>query len=220
MADDPSPTWTDLARSGPGPDTGAVATVPAMSDRPLWIFGYGSLVWRPAFPFERRRPAWLEGYVRRFWQGSTDHRGVPGAPGRVVTLVEAPGARCWGMAYRVAAERAGEVTALLDEREKGGYERRRVSLRPADGAPAPFPEGLVYFATPENPNYLGEAPLAAVAEQVRRSRGPSGDNREYVLRLAASLRQHGAEDDHVFALEARVLARGEPGGAGPGEPET
>jgi cation transport regulator ChaC len=184
-----------------------------MADRPLWIFGYGSLVWRPAFPFEQRRPAWLEGYVRRFWQGSTDHRGVPGAPGRVVTLVEAPGARCWGVAYRVAPERALEVTALLDEREKGGYERRRVSLRPADHDPAPF-ESLVYFATPENPNYLGEAPLAAVAEQVRRSRGPSGPNREYVLRLAASLREHGAEDDHVFALEAHLRATG-----GEAEPE-
>jgi cation transport regulator ChaC len=40
----------------------------------LWIFGYGSLVWRPAFPFAERRGAWI-GFARRFWQSSTDHRG-------------------------------------------------------------------------------------------------------------------------------------------------
>jgi len=179
-----------------------------VSEPPLWIFGYGSLVWRPAFPFEERRPAWLTGFVRRFWQGSTDHRGVPGAPGRVATLVPAPGERCWGMAYRVAPRHADTVVATLDEREKGGYERRHVPLAPADARPEPLPAGVVYFATARNPNYLGDASLGDMAAQVRRSRGPSGPNDEYVLRLAASLREHGARDEHVFALEA--LVRGGP----------
>ncbi|HJK98062.1 MAG TPA: gamma-glutamylcyclotransferase, partial [Polyangiaceae bacterium LLY-WYZ-14_1] len=67
----------------------------------LWIFGYGSLVWRPAFAYVERRPARLRGFARRFWQGSTDHRGVPGAPERVVTLVEEPSLEVGGTAYRV-----------------------------------------------------------------------------------------------------------------------
>ena len=75
-----------------------------MSDRaPLWLFGYGSLIWRPASPFVERRPASARGYARRFWQGSTDHRGVPEAPGRVVTLLPSAGDRCEGVAYRVPA---------------------------------------------------------------------------------------------------------------------
>jgi len=172
-----------------------------MSDDPLWIFGYGSLVWRPAFAFEARRPAVVFGFARRFWQGSTDHRGVPEAPGRVVTLVPEPGARCWGVAYRVSPGEADAVMAKLDQREAGGYERRRVPLRDAATGEA-WAEGTVYFATPSNPNYLGEAPLAEIAAQVHRCRGPSGANLEYVLRLAESLRAHGAEDEHVFALEA------------------
>ena len=179
---------------------------------PLWVFGYGSLVWRPAFPYAERRPARLPGWSRRFWQGSTDHRGVPGAPGRVVTLVEEPGAVCWGVAYRVAPPERERVLARLDHREKGGYDRRVVRL---SGPGAEGLASLVYLATPENPNYLGPAPLEVIAAQVRRSVGPSGPNLEYVQRLAAALRRLGARDEHVFALEARLAevgSGGVPGG--------
>lgn len=171
--------------------------------RETWIFGYGSLVWRPAFPFERRHPGYVVGWARRFWQGSTDHRGVPGAPGRVVTLVDAPGERCWGMAYQVAEERVEEVLAALDHREQGGYARHDVPLH-LDGAADARRTAIVYVATPENPNYLGPAPLPDIARQVLASRGPSGHNVEYVLRLAEALAELGAEDDHVAEL-ARLL---------------
>jgi cation transport regulator ChaC len=178
-------------------------------DRVHWIFGYGSLVWRPAFRYGERRPAFVEGLARRFWQGSTDHRGVPGAPGRVVTLVPQPRARCWGMAYRVEAAERDAVMAALDHREQGGYERCEVRLRMAGaGGPGDLEEavGITYRATPDNPNYLGEAPLEAIARQVRAARGPSGTNREYVLRLAGTLRALGADDAHVFALAALLEA--------------
>jgi cation transport regulator ChaC len=175
---------------------------------PLWIFGYGSLVWRPSFAHRERRPAVLRGFARRFWQGSTDHRGVPGAPGRVVTLVAEAGSECWGMAYAVARHEADAVLARLDHREQGGYERREATLHVSPSGDV-IAGALVYVATPANPNYLGPAPLDAIARQVRASRGPSGSNRDYVLRLAASLRALGAEDEHVFALEALVAPDGE-----------
>ncbi|AUX22950.1 gamma-glutamyl cyclotransferase [Sorangium cellulosum] len=172
--------------------------------RETWIFGYGSLIWRPAFRFEQMAPGYITGWARRFWQGSIDHRGVPGAPGRVVTLIPEPGARCWGVAYRVAAADLDEVLRALDHREQGGYVRHDVPLTLADPALATTRTATVYVATPDNPHYLGAAPLADIAAQVLASRGPSGSNVEYVLRLAEALAAMGAEDEHVAALAALV----------------
>jgi len=172
----------------------------------LWVFGYGSLVWRPAFAFAERRKAWIGGFARRFWQGSTDHRGVPGSPGRVVTLLPDPDARCFGIGYRVAESDSACVLASLDHRERGGYERHPLDLHFDDGT---HTTGLVYIATPANPNYLGPAPLDAIAAQISRARGPSGSNAEYVRELARCLREMPAADDHVFALDE--LLREQPG---------
>jgi glutathione-specific gamma-glutamylcyclotransferase len=75
----------------------------------LWIFGYGSLIWRPDFDYLERRRTRLHGWQRRFWQGSHDHRGIPERPGRVVTLVRAHDGYCDGMAYRVERDTAERV---------------------------------------------------------------------------------------------------------------
>ncbi|WP_437760286.1 gamma-glutamylcyclotransferase [Sorangium sp. So ce1389] len=177
--------------------------------REAWIFGYGSLIWRPAFRYEQMAPGYITGWARRFWQGSTDHRGVPGAPGRVVTLTPEPGARCWGMAYRVADAELDEVLRALDHREKGGYARHDVPFHVAGEvarAEGAVRTAIVYMATPDNPDYLGAAPLAAIAAQVLASRGPSGSNVEYVLRLAEALAAMDADDEHVTELARLVRA--------------
>ena len=83
-----------------------------------WIFGYGSLMWHPGFEFSENRPAAITGWMRRFWQGSTNHRGVPGAPGRVVTLMPDESAVCRGMAYRVDSKAyRTAVETLREQRE-------------------------------------------------------------------------------------------------------
>ena len=164
---------------------------------PVWVFGYGSLIWRPDFPFLDRRPAAVAGWARRFWQGSHDHRGVPDAPGRVATLVRAPGETCMGMAYRIEHT----VFDHLDYREKNGYERVAVSMD-LEGAGAA--DGIVYIAPIDNHAFLGDAPIEEMARQIRLSVGPSGRNVDYLLELADALRGLQAHDPHVFALEAAV----------------
>lgn len=173
----------------------------------MWIFGYGSLIWRPDLPFVESLDGIVKGWTRRFWQGSADHRGVPGDPGRVVTLVPHPGAHCWGRAYRVAPEHIDETLARLDHREKGGYSRHSVSVTNIHGDVV-IPDALIYVAQQDNPDWLGPAPLPQIAAQIRRCVGPSGPNDAYLTRLAEALRQMGAEDPHVFELDD--LVRGTP----------
>ncbi len=168
----------------------------------VWLFGYGSLIWRPDFDYRERRRARLQGYARRFWQGSHDHRGTPQAPGRVVTLVPAAGADCAGMAYLIERHVADDAFAYLDHREKNGYERHAVWLEFDDGEGA---QGLVYMASRDNPAFLGPAPLADMVAQIRSSHGPSGSNADYLLELAAALRALGIDDEHVFELERTLL---------------
>jgi cation transport regulator ChaC len=166
-----------------------------------WVFGYGSLIWRVGFPYVECRPAFIKDHARRFWQGSTDHRGLPGAPGRVVTLINAPGEHCWGHAYRLDPANESVVLAALDQREKGGYERLQLPVFFNEESSVP---GITYHASTSNANYLGEASIHEIARQVMTAAGPSGPNIEYVLRLEEALAQMNAGDQHVSDLAAMV----------------
>ncbi len=169
-----------------------------------WIFGYGSLVWKPGFAYEERRLGYVQGWRRRFWQASPDHRGTPDAPGRVATMLRWPHARCWGAAYRLGAD-AEAVLEALDRREIAGYHREVLPINDADGRP--FAEALTWVASVDNPNYIGLASIADMAAQIEAAAGPSGANRDYVLQLAEALRGIEAPDDQIFAIERALQAR-------------
>ncbi len=164
----------------------------------VWLFGYGSLIWKADFAFIERRPARIHGWSRRFWQGSHDHRGTPAAPGRVATLVADPGVACVGMAYLITPE----VFDPLDLREKNGYLREIVSIEFCAGGSA---QGLVYIAGPDNEAFLGDASDAEIARHIAIAEGPSGLNRDYFFRLADALRELGDRDAHIDRIEQELL---------------
>ncbi len=178
-----------------------------------WLFGYGSLIWRPDFAYQQRCPARLAGWSRRFWQSSHDHRGVPEAPGRVVTLIADPRSDCLGMAYALAPDAYAQVVEQLDVRERNGYARvfADVDLLPVAVAPRTV-RASIYIATPDNPAFAGDTPLPALARTIHSAHGPSGSNRAYLFELADALRglhsltgvDGAAQDTHVFALEDAV----------------
>ncbi len=168
----------------------------------MWIFGYGSLVWRPGFAFLEAHPARLDGFVRRFYQGSPDHRGTEASPGRVVTLLREPGGSCVGRAFRLSPEEHARSFAPLAHREQAGYARHAVELTLLpDGRRVP---AEIFVAGPDNPHFLGPASLDAMARHIFDSTGPSGRNDHYLLELARWLEAHGVHDPHVGALADAV----------------
>ena len=164
----------------------------------MWIFGYGSLVWKVDFPYESKKPGYIRHFVRRFWQKSTDHRGTPDAPGLVVTLLpyhewltkysqNDPHSHsemdvCWGMAYKIADKDIEHVRAHLDFREKDGYETFETSIySPESDAPI-IEKAIIYVATTQNPNFHGPCSTGQLAVQIARSVGQSGSNSECMIR--------------------------------------
>jgi cation transport regulator ChaC len=113
----------------------------------------------------------------------------------VVTLLPARGVICKGAAYLVEPS----VFKHLDHREKNGYRQMPTEITFDCGSSV---AGVVYVADRHNPAFLGDAPITDVAAQIAASHGPSGSNRDYLLQLAAALRELGDGDTHVQALEA------------------
>lgn len=171
----------------------------------IWVFGYGSLIYKVDFPIFEKRPASIKGWQRRFWQGSHDHRGTPDSPGRVLTLVQAENAVCAGMAYRVEHD----IFEHLDHREKNGYLRYETDIffdQESNTTTACLEKkrGLVYIGSESSDAYFGPASIEAIASQIHQSVGPSGRNDEYVYLLANGLRELREYDEHVFAIEAAL----------------
>ena len=174
-----------------------------MSDQ-LWVFGYGSLMWRPGFPFAERVAATLQGRRRAFCIYSVHHRGTYERPGLVLGL--APGGATRGMAYRIAAQDWGQVYAYLLEREQPTetYIEARRPVRLADRRRV---EALVFLSDVHHPQWAGALSLDRQAELISGATGLSGRNTDYLRDLVEHLRQEGIGDRSLEALLGLVEGR-------------
>eukprot|EP00252_Welwitschia_mirabilis_P001332 TRINITY_DN11210_c0_g1_i1.p1 TRINITY_DN11210_c0_g1~~TRINITY_DN11210_c0_g1_i1.p1 ORF type:complete len:196 (-),score=32.81 TRINITY_DN11210_c0_g1_i1:327-914(-) len=168
----------------------------------LWVFGYGSLIWKAGFPYDEKHVGFIKGYRRVFYQGSTDHRGTPEFPGRTVTLEPYDGHFCWGVAYKVSGKDAEDMAlSYLEVREKQYDQKINLDFYKSENSKEPAVPGvLVYIASSNresNTNYLGPASIEEIAWQIARAKGPSGPNIDYVFKLEEALHEMGCEDNHV-----------------------
>ncbi|KAJ8007355.1 hypothetical protein DPEC_G00116660 [Dallia pectoralis] len=174
----------------------------------LWIFGYGSLVWKPDFKYRRSQVGYIQGYKRRFWHGDNFHRGNDDQPGRVVTLIEDDDATTWGVAFEVTGSQVEESLNYLNVREavRGGYITKLVDFISKDDKEVH--QALLYIATPDNPLFLGRASHEEIGYQIATSQGKTGHNLEYLLRLAEFMRKScpHVKDPHLFSIEAVARA--------------
>ncbi len=163
-----------------------------------WVFGYGSLMWRPGFPFAERRAATLHGRRRAFCIYSVYQRGTHERPGLVLGL--APGGACRGAGYRVAEADWPDVHAYLMEREDPYIEARR-TLRLDDGRRV---EALVFLSDVKHPQWAGGLSLERQVELIAGAKGLSGRNVDYLSDLVDHLREMGVRDAAMERLKAMV----------------
>lgn len=163
----------------------------------LWVFSYGSLMWRPGFDYLERQLAWLRGYHRALCIYSHVHRGTPERPGLVLGLDR--GGSCRGVAFRAEAAKAHATIAYLRAREQvtAVYVERRVRLRLDDGREV---EALTYVVNRRHVQYAGKLPLEKILEYVRAGSGQSGDNPAYVLNTHRHLAELSLRDDVLARL--------------------
>ena len=169
----------------------------------FWVFGYGSLIWRPGFDYVEARRARLHGYRRALCIYSFVHRGTPERPGLVLGLDR--GGSCVGMAFRVEAAARDQVIAYLREREQisNVYIERTLPVRLAGGERA---EAVAYVADRRHAQYAGALDEAAAAEMVRGAAGRSGANHDYVANTVRHLQGLGIRDHWLEDVERRILA--------------
>ena len=156
----------------------------------LWVFGYGSLMWRPGFFYSERRKATLNGWHRSLCVYSHVYRGTPDQPGLVLGLDR--GGHCQGVAFRVDAPFRTATIQYLQEREQVAtvYEERAVLIVLETGNQV---AALTYVADRQHPQYAGQLDRGSMLELVRSGMGTSGKNADYVTET----------NDHLRAIEVR-----------------
>ena len=186
---------------------------PAHANEDLWVFAYGSLMWRPDFPFVERVEARLLGAHRALCVYSFVHRGTPERPGLVLGLDH--GGTCRGIAYRVSAGDRADAVAYLRKREQVTSVYREV-IRPIwlRRKPELRVPGLCYMVDRGHPQYAGRLSLEQQLHHVRQGHGISGANRDYVTATVAALEQLGYRETELHLLAQmlggkRIDARGQ-----------
>jgi glutathione-specific gamma-glutamylcyclotransferase len=170
----------------------------------LWVFAYGSLMWRPDFQFIERVQARLLGAHRALCVYSYVHRGTPERPGLVLGLDF--GGRCRGIAYRVeAAQRAATITYLRKREQVTSVYRETTRPIWVEGSPERRVPALCYIVDRGHPQYAGRLSLEQQLHHVRQGHGISGANRDYVIATIAALEQLGYRDTELHLL-AGMLA--------------
>jgi cation transport protein ChaC len=165
----------------------------------LWVFGYGSLMWRPGFDYVEKVPARLIGEHRALCVYSFDHRGTPERPGLVLGLDR--GGACRGIAYRVAAKLRDDTIAYLRGREQTTNVYREV-MRSVwlDNEPGERISALTYVADRGHVQYAGRLPLTEQLRIVQQGHGRSGNNRDYVLSTVKAIEAEGFRDAPLHQL--------------------
>ncbi|MCP4757751.1 MAG: gamma-glutamylcyclotransferase [Proteobacteria bacterium] len=166
----------------------------------LWVFGYGSLIWNPAFHYVEKRPARLHGFHRSFCLRLTIGRGSPEHPGLMLALDR--GGSTNGVAFRIAAEKVESETEILWMREMltGAYNAHWGNLITNDDVV----QGLTFVINRAHSRYAGQPSLDETAEHLLNGKGYLGTCREYLENTVQHLDEIDVRDNYLHRLQHLV----------------
>jgi glutathione-specific gamma-glutamylcyclotransferase len=167
----------------------------------LWVFGYGSLMWNPGFPFAERHPALAHGVHRSLCVYSTRYRGTPESPGLVMGLLL--GGSCRGMAFRVVEKEAAAAREYLTAREQLNKVYHEV-FRPVRLNDGRTVAALCYVVDRSHRQFAGRLQREEQLTRIRASAGSMGPNRDYVCNTARALNDIGFRDRTLDWLARRL----------------
>jgi cation transport protein ChaC len=169
---------------------------------PVWVFGYGSLMWNPAMHVAESRPGIVHGHHRVFCLSMMMGRGSPELPGLMLALDR--GGSCRGLVHRIAAHYVESELKILWMREMlgGAYRPRWLRVRTAEGEV----RAISFVANPAHPRYAGKLPEPTIVDRIARAVGHLGSNRHYLYRLTEHLDSLGISDGPMHRLDRQVRA--------------
>lgn len=176
-------------------------------NKDLWVFAYGSLMWRPGFSYLERVPARLIGLHRALCVFSFVHRGTPERPGLVLGLDR--GGMCRGIAYCVAAASRADTLHYLRAREQVTtvYVETTRQIQLEDHARRRI-RAVCYLVDRSHVQYAGRLTLAESLHHVRQGHGKSGANGDYVLETVRALEALGYRESDLHLLAERLKSQG------------
>ncbi len=171
----------------------------------FWVFGYGSLMWRPGFAYLESRQARLTGMHRSLCVYSWVHLGTREQPGLVLGLDR--GGACIGLGFRVSGKERQSVIEYLREREQvtNVYLERWRRIDFSDGGQV---TALTYIVDRSHDQYAGKLSLSTQIDMIRNATGKSGANPDYVISTASRLSELGIRDSGLSAVSTRLQDRG------------
>ncbi len=180
----------------------AAGLLEAHRPEPLWLFAYGSLIWKPEVEHIEHVPATATGWHRRFCMQLNRWRGTNEVPGLMMALDR--GGSCAGVAYRLPDDdHHGQIVRLL-MRETDGNPATNVPRWISVATPRGPARALTFVASPRGPRYAGRLPLPEVARTVARAAGHWGSGAQYLYNTVRHLEEYGIRDRNLWALQALV----------------
>ncbi len=162
----------------------------------LWVFAYGSLIWKPDFGYAERRPAMVHGWHRALKMWSRVNRGTPERPGLVFGMLS--GGCCRGMVFRIARQEARDALVRLWAREMitAVYDPRWLACHTAQGPVS----ALAFTLSRRSPNHTGELSEEQYRAIFAEATGIYGTTLDYADRTLEELKRLNIRDRRLEQL--------------------